>query len=284
MMNYWQTTRFQIDLNAPKIMGIVNVTPDSFSDGGHYSGSLKSVLTHAEQHLKNGAHILDIGGESTRPDSAPISIQEEWQRVKPVLCELKDWAVPISLDTRHSEIMQRALDLDSVDIINDVQGLEDDGAIDILAAQSQTGICLMHMKGLPENMQHNPNYDDVVNEVANYLQQRTEACLAKGIQACRITLDPGFGFGKNLNHNITLMQNLNRLCSSHNLPIFIGISRKRMIGEITQQKDPLQRVSGSVAAALFAITKGAKIIRVHDVRETADAINVWQALSGQSFA
>lgn len=278
-MNYWQTTRFQIDLNTPKIMGIVNVTPDSFSDGGHYSGSLKSALEHAEQHLKNGAHILDIGGESTRPNAAPVSPQEEWQRIEAILREVKHWNIPISLDTRRNEIMQRALDLDSVDIINDVQGLEDKGALDTLAAQNNTGICLMHMKGLPENMQHNPNYDDVVNEVANYLQQRTQACLAKGIQAKRITLDPGFGFGKNLAHNIALMQNLDKLHSSHQLPLLIGVSRKRMIGEITAQNDPLKRVSGSLAAALFAIEHGAKIIRVHDVRETADAIKVWQALS-----
>ncbi|XXQ67257.1 dihydropteroate synthase [Neisseriaceae bacterium B1] len=277
-MNYWQTTRFQIDLTAPQIMGIVNVTPDSFSDGGHYSGSLKSALEHAESLLRDGADILDIGGESTRPNAAFVSIDEEWQRVAPVLQEVATWNIPISLDTRRAEIMARALDAGWADIINDVQGLEDKGAVELLAQQQNTGICLMHMQGLPENMQDSPDYGNVVGEVARYLQARADVCLAHNIARERITLDPGFGFGKTLAHNIALMQNLSELHSSHDLPLFIGVSRKRMIGELLQRDEPTERVSGSVAAALFAAEQGAKIIRVHDVKETVDAFQVWSAL------
>lgn len=277
-MNYWQTTRFQIDLSAPQIMGIVNVTPDSFSDGGHYSGSLKSTLQHAERLLRDGAAILDIGGESTRPNAAFVSPEEEWQRIAPVLQEVATWNVPISVDTRRTEMMARVLDAGWADIINDVQGLEDKGAIELLAQQDNTGICLMHMQGLPENMQDSPDYQDVVGEVARYLQARADACLAQNIAPERITLDPGFGFGKTLAHNIALMQHLPELSSSHDLPLFVGVSRKRMIGELLQRDEPTERVSGSVAAALFAAEQGAKIIRVHDVKETVDAFKVWAAL------
>lgn len=279
LMKHWQTTRFRIDLNQPKIMGIVNLTPDSFSDGGQYSGSLKSALAHAEQLLKDGADILDVGGESTRPNAAPVSPEQEWQRLQPVLAELVKWHVPLSVDTRRSDIMRRVLENGYADIINDVQGLEDVGAIELLAQQAQTGICLMHMQGLPENMQNSPNYQDVVGEVARYLQLRADACIRAGIVVERLTLDPGFGFGKTLQHNIALMQNLPQLHSSHALPLLIGVSRKRMIGELTGQQHAAERVSGSVAAALFAVEKGAKIVRVHDVKQTADALKVWQGLS-----
>lgn len=279
-MSYWQTSRFQIDLSRPKIMGIVNVTPDSFSDGGQYSGSLKAVLRHAETLLRDGAAILDVGGESTRPNAAFVSPDEEWRRVEPVLRELATWQVPISLDTRRTLIMQRALDLGSVDIINDVQGLEDEGALALLAAQTQTGVCLMHMQGLPENMQTAPRYQDVVGEVARYLQARLAACLAHQIALSRVVLDPGFGFGKNLTHNIALMRHLRVLNNETDCPVLVGVSRKRMIGEILQRDAACERVSGSVAAALFAVEQGANIVRVHDVKETADALNVWLALKG----
>lgn len=277
----WQTHRFQIDLTHPKIMGIVNLTPDSFSDGGTYSGSLKSALQHAEQLVKNGADILDIGGESTRPNAPHVSPTEEWARVQPILNEVSKWQVPISLDTRRTEIMIQALDKQYVDIINDVQGLEDVGAVDLLA-QSTAGVCVMHMQGLPENMQNNPNYQDVVNEVATYLQQRADICVRAGIAPERIVLDAGFGFGKTLAHNIALLQNLDKLSNNYELPHLVGVSRKRMIGELTGRDIPNERVSGSVAAALFAVERGAKIIRVHDVRETADALKVWQALNFQA--
>ncbi|MDK4687785.1 dihydropteroate synthase [Kingella negevensis] len=275
----WQTARFQLDLATPKIMGILNITPDSFSDGGTYSSSLKSTLQHAEQLLADGADILDIGGESTRPNAAPVSPETEWQRVQPVLAEIAKWNVPISLDTRRVAVMRLALAHGFADIINDVQGLEDEGSVALLA-QSSAGVCVMHMKGLPENMQNNPNYQDVVREVADYLQQRADVCIQAGIAPERIVLDAGFGFGKTLSHNIALMQHLGELGSSHNLPHLVGVSRKRMIGEITGRENPMERVSGSVAAVLFAIEKGAKIVRVHDVRETVDALKVWQALRG----
>lgn len=278
-MNIWQTTRFQIHLEQPKIMGIINSTPDSFSDGGQYSGSLKNTLSHAEQLLKDGADILDIGGESTRPNANYVSPTQEWQRIQPILAEVSQWQVPISLDTRRTQIMQRALEHGYVDIINDVQGLEDKGAIDLLAQYTKTGICLMHMQGLPENMQNNPNYRNVVQEVSSYLHNRVQLCQQAGITLNRLTIDPGFGFGKNLQHNIALMQNLTVISGEQSLPILIGVSRKRMIGELTQQSEPSQRISGSIAAALYAINHGAKIIRVHDVRATADAIKVWQALN-----
>lgn len=276
-MMFWQTKRFQIDLTTPKIMGIINITPDSFSDGGRYSGSLNSTLLHAEQLIADGAHILDIGGESTRPNAVAVSPDQEWQRVAAVLAEISRWNVPISLDTRRASVMQLAIEHDFVDIINDVQGLEDANAVDLMA-QSSVGMCVMHMKGLPENMQHHPDYQDVVAEVAQYLQQRADVCIQAGIAPERIVLDAGFGFGKTLQHNIILMKNLDKLATSHQLAHLVGVSRKRMIGEITARDTPTERVAGSVAAALFAITQGAKIVRVHDVKETADACKVWQAL------
>lgn len=278
-INAWQTARFSLDLNTPKVMGIVNITPDSFSDGGAYSGSIQAALKHAEQLLKEGAAILDIGGESTRPQAAPVSPEEEWKRVSPILAELSTWNVPISLDTRRAYIIQLALEKQWVDIINDVQALEDEDAVEIVS-QSSAGVCLMHMKGLPENMQHNPQYRNVVQEVAEYLQQRVDVCVAAKMDTTRIVLDAGFGFGKNLQHNIALMQQLDKLTTSYQLPLLVGVSRKRMIGELTGQETPKERVSGSVTAALYAIKQGAKIVRVHDVKETVDAIAVWQALSG----
>ena len=278
-INAWQTARFSLDLNTPKVMCIVNITPDSVSDGGAYSGSIQAALKHAEQLLKEGAAILDIGGESTRPQAAPVSPEEEWKRVSPILAELSTWNVPISLDTRRAYIMQLALEKQWVDIINDVQALEDEDAVEIVS-QSSAGVCLMHMKGLPENMQHNPQYRNVVQEVAEYLQQRVDVCVAAKMDTTRIVLDAGFGFGKNLQHNIALMQQLDKLTTSYQLPLLVGVSRKRMIGELTGQETPKERVSGSVAAALYAIKQGAKIVRVHDVKETVDAIAVWQALSG----
>lgn len=279
MQRKWQAGRFVLDLGRPQIMGIVNITPDSFSDGGTYSAHLKTTLAHAEKLLRDGANILDVGGESTRPGADFVSPEEEWKRVEPVLRELVQWNVPLSLDTRRAAIMRLALEANLVDIINDVQGLEDEGALDVLQQFSDTGICLMHMQGLPENMQISPDYQDVVREVSAYLQQRVEACLNLGMDATRLVLDPGFGFGKTLAHNVALMQHLDDLRSIYDLPILIGVSRKRMIGEILGRDDPRERVDGSVAAALFAATKGAQIVRVHDVKETADALKVWQALS-----
>lgn len=274
----WRAGRFEIGLDKPKIMGIVNLTPDSFSDGGAYSQNAQTALAHAERLLKEGADILDIGGESTRPGADFVPPEEEWARVEPVLAEAAGWGVPVSLDTRRTVVMEKALALGGIDIINDVAALTDEGAVELLARQADTGICLMHMRGLPETMQDNPKYQDVVGEVARYLKTRSETCVAAGIAPQRITLDPGFGFGKNLQHNIVLMRHLPELMAETGLPLLIGVSRKRMIGELTGKADAAARVHGSVAAALASVARGAQIVRVHDVKATADALKVWEAL------
>lgn len=274
----WQAGRFGIGLDKPKIMGIVNLTPDSFSDGGAYSQNAQTALAHAERLLKEGADILDIGGESTRPGADYVSPEEEWARVEPVLAEVAGWGVPVSLDTRRTVVMEKALALGGIDIINDVAALTDEGAVELLARQTDTGICLMHMQGLPENMQINPKYQDVVGEVARYLKARAAECIAAGIAPQRITLDPGFGFGKTLQHNIALMRHLPELMAETGFPLLIGVSRKRMIGELTGESDAAARVHGSVAAALASVARGAQIVRVHDVKATADALKAWEAL------
>ena len=276
----WQAGRFEIGLDKPKIMGIVNLTPDSFSDGGAYSQNAQTALAHAERLLKEGADILDIGGESTRSGADYVSPEEEWARVEPVLAEVAGWGVPVSFDTRRTVVMEKALALGGIDIINDVAALTDEGAVELLACQADTGICLMHMQGLPENMQINPKYQDVVGEVARYLKTRSETCVAAGIAPQRITLDPGFGsgFGKNLQHNIALMRHLPELMAETGLPLLIGVSRKSTIGELTGETDAAARVHGSVAAALASVARGAQIVRVHDVKATADALKVWEAL------
>ncbi|HEZ4819287.1 TPA: dihydropteroate synthase [Neisseria meningitidis] len=274
----WQAGRFEIGLDKPKIMGIVNLTPDSFSDGGAYSQNAQTALAHAERLLKEGADILDIGGESTRPGADYVSPEEEWARVEPVLVEVAGWGVPVSLDTRRTVIMEKALALGGIDIINDVAALTDEGAVELLARQTDTGICLMHMQGLPENMQINPKYQDVVGEVARYLKARAAECIAAGIAPQCIVLDPGFGFGKTLQHNIALMRHLPELMAETGFPLLIGVSRKRMIGELTGETDAAARVHGSVAAALASVARGAQIVRVHDVKATADALKAWEAL------
>lgn len=274
----WRAGRFEIGLDKPKIMGIVNLTPDSLSDGGAYSQNAQTALAHAERLLKEGADILDIGGESTRPGADFVPPEEEWARVEPVLAEAAGWGVPVSLDTRRTVVMEKALALGGIDIINDVAALTDEGAVELLARQADTGICLMHMRGLPETMQDNPKYQDVVGEVARYLKTRSETCVAAGIAPQRITLDPGFGFGKNLQHNIVLMRHLPELMAETGLPLLIGVSRKSMIGELTGEADAAARVHGSVAAALASVARGAQIVRVHDVKATADALKVWEAL------
>lgn len=274
----WQAGRFEIGLDKPKIMGIVNLTPDSLSDGGAYSQNAQTALAHAERLLKEGADILDIGGESTRPGADYVSPEEEWARVEPVLAEVAGWGVPVSLDTRRTVVMEKALALGGIDIINDVAALTDEGAVELLARQTDTGICLMHMQGLPKNMQINPKYQDVVGEVTRYLKARAAECIAAGIAPQRITLDPGFGFGKTLQHNIALMRHLPELMAETGLPLLIGVSRKSMIGGLTGETDAAARVHGSVAAVLASVARGAQIVRVHDVKATADALKVWEAL------
>ena len=277
----WQAGRFEIGLDKPKIMGIVNLTPDSLPDGGVYSQNAQNAqtaLAHAERLLKEGADILDIGGESTRPGADYVSPEEEWARVESVLAEVAGWGVPISLDTRRTVIMEKALALGGVDIINDVAALNDEGAVELLARQADTGICLMHMQGVPKTMQINPKYQDVVGEVARYLKASSAECIAAGIAPQRITLDPGFCFGKTLQHNIALMRHLPELMAETGFPLLIGVSRKSMIGELTGEANAAERVHGSVAAALASVARGAQIVRVHDVKATADALKVWEAL------
>ena len=280
----WQVGRFVLDLGSPKIMGIVNLTPDSFSDGGVYSSDAATALAHAEMLLRQGADILDLGGESTRPGADFVPLEEEWRRLAAVLPELSKWGVPLSVDTRRTEIMRRLLENGWADIINDIQALGDDGAADLLAQSPDTGICLMHMRGLPQSMQDNPQYQDVVAEVATYLRGRLSVCGQAGIAKERLVLDPGFGFGKTLEHNILLMRHLRELAQICGRPLLVGVSRKRMIGSLCGEETPSGRVYGSVAAALAALARGAAVLRVHDVKATADAVKVWQALGGDLAA
>ncbi|MFC3625518.1 dihydropteroate synthase [Vogesella amnigena] len=268
--------RFTLDLTRPLVMGILNVTPDSFSDGGRFD-RLDAALAHAEQLLADGADILDIGGESTRPGAPFVSPEEEEQRVLPVLRKLAGLGVPLSLDTRRTSVMRAALAAGAVDLINDVSALEDDGALPLVAA-AQVGICLMHKQGNPDNMQHKPAYQDVVEEVGDYLARRVALCREHGVAAERLLADPGFGFGKTLEHNLALLRELPRLEAMAGVPLLVGMSRKSMLGAITGEQQPDQRLGASVAAALLAAQRGAKIIRVHDVKATSQALQVWQAL------
>lgn len=277
MSRIWKAGRFELELThgKPLIMGIVNVTPDSFSDGGKFFNTLKAI-DHARQLLEAGADILDVGGESTRPGAAGVDAIDEWERVGDVLKELISWNVPVSIDTMKATLMARAVDL-GVDILNDVNGFRDEGAEQVLA-QSRTAAVLMHMKGEPRTMQDSPVYTHVVDEVADFLKSRIADLEQLGIAEKRVLVDPGFGFGKTLQHNLDLMRATEQF-SSLGAGVLVGVSRKRMIADLTGQTDPAARVSGSVAAALYAAQQGAAVVRVHDVRETADALKVWSALN-----
>lgn len=276
--SFWQCGRYCIDLSTPRIMGIVNMTPDSFSDGGNYNYNITASLKHAEKLLKEGADILDIGGESTRPGAKYISAEEEWQRIQPILTELRYWNIPISVDTRNSWVMQQLLQQQLTDAINDIQALEAEGAIDILAQYPDIGICLMHMQGQPENMQTLPCYTDVVKEVGQYLSDRVQTCITAGIAKQRLVIDPGFGFGKSLSHNIELMQKFHQWQQYSDCPVLVGLSRKGSIGKLINEPNPQERTTGSVVAAIAAVARGAAIVRVHDVRETHQGLQVWAKL------
>ncbi len=266
--------KFQLDLTRPKVMGIVNVTPDSFSDGGRYS-SVDLAVEHALQLVAEGADILDIGGESTRPGAEPVSLDEELRRVVPVLEVLsKVTAVPLSIDTYKPEVMQAAIQA-GADIVNDICALREEGALEIVA-NSNVGVCLMHMQGVPQTMQINPSYTDVVVEVKKFLADRADACLAHGIVRERILLDPGFGFGKTTAHNIALIQHLDSLLEL-GFPLLVGLSRKSVLGKIVGG-DELQRLHAGLAASVVSVIKGAKIVRVHDVKATVDALKVVAAV------
>ena len=254
-------------------MGIVNVTPDSFSDGGRFLATDQAVA-HARQLVEEGADLLDIGGESTRPGAQAVSEEEEIQRVVPVIEALLALNVPLSVDTMKPGVMCAALTA-GADLVNDVNALQAEGAMDAVA-NSQAAVCLMHMQGQPATMQQAPRYDDAVAEVEDYLLERASAAQAAGIAAERIVLDPGFGFGKTLDHNLALFRELPRLVSK-GYPILAGVSRKSMLGTITGRPVE-QRLHASVAAALLAAERGARILRVHDVAATCDAIKIWKAI------
>ncbi|OHX12881.1 dihydropteroate synthase [Chromobacterium sphagni] len=268
--------RFTLDLSRPLVMGILNVTPDSFSDGGRFN-RVDDALLRAEAMLAEGADILDIGGESTRPGAAFVSPEEELQRVLPVLDKLRDIGAPISLDTRRSSVMREALRLGAVDLVNDVSALEDEGALPLVAG-SRAAICLMHKQGNPDTMQDRPVYQDVVAEVADYLQRRVRLCLDAGIARQRLLVDPGFGFGKTLAHNLALLKRLDEIERVVGVPQLVGLSRKSMLGAVTGEEIPAERLGASVAAALESARRGAAVIRVHDVKATRQALQLWQAL------
>jgi dihydropteroate synthase len=265
--------RFSLALDRPLVMGIVNVTPDSFSDGGRFFNPA-AAIEHAARLVAAGADLLDIGGESTRPQAVPISETEELERVLPVLRAALSLAVPISIDTRRPKVMQAAIDL-GVDIINDVSGFQAPDTFR-LAAQSPCGLCIMHMQGSPQTMQQSPHYRDVVAEVSGFLIGQRDAFVAEGVDARRMLLDPGFGFGKTLDHNLSLMRAIADLSRIH--PLLVGVSRKQMIGAMTGVSAPSDRVLGSVMAAVWAAAQGAQVLRVHDVAETVAALAVWRAL------
>lgn len=267
-----------LDLNQPRVMGILNVTPDSFSDGGLFIKP-SDALKHAVEMVDEGAAIIDVGGESTRPGAQSVSLQQELDRVIPVIESLtRELCVPVSIDTSKPEVMREAAAA-GAGMINDVCALSAAGAIEA-ATETRLPVCLMHMQGNPRSMQQHPHYDDVVADVSDYLQQRARACLAAGITGDKILIDPGFGFGKNLSHNIKLLKKLN-VISKLGYPVLAGISRKRMIGQILNESEADQRLYGSLAAAVIAAMKGASILRVHDVRATVDAMRITAAVIQQ---
>ena len=270
---HWQTTRFRIDLTRPQVMGIVNVTPDSFSDGGLHA-STAAAIAHCGQLLAEGADLLDIGGESTRPGSHPISARDELARVLPVLDAALKLGCPISIDTNKAEVMDAVL-ARGADIVNDINALQAPGALDAVAAHANCGVCLMHMRGTPESMQQRPRYADVVDEVMAFLREREAVLLARGIDPERIVFDPGIGFGKSVLHNTQLLRRQSELLTLGR-PLLVGWSRKSTLGAITG-REVGERQAASVAAALAAVLAGARIVRVHDVGATVDALKVWRA-------
>ncbi|WP_373282859.1 dihydropteroate synthase [Leeia aquatica] len=268
-----QCGRFRLSLQRPLIMGIVNVTPDSFSDGGRYADPARA-LAHARQLVAEGADLLDIGGESTRPGAATVSETEELERVMPLLAALRDDGVPLSVDTVKPGVMRAALAA-GVDLINDVNALQAEGAVEALA-DSGAAVCLMHKQGDPATMQQAPRYASVVDEVEHFLLQRAVVLRAAGVASARIVLDPGIGFGKTVEHNLELLKATGRL-ASQGYPLLIGVSRKSLLGALTGR--PVEeRIHASVAMALLAVARGARIVRVHDVAATRDALKMWEAL------
>jgi len=265
--------KFQLNLNRPHVMGIVNVTPDSFSDGGKYT-STDLAVAHGLELIAEGADILDIGGESTRPGAEPVSLDEELRRVIPVIEALHAVStVPLSIDTYKPEVMRQAIAA-GIDIVNDVRALQEEQAVQIVA-NSNVGVCLMHMQGMPQTMQIAPSYQDVVAEVKQFLIERMQVVMSAGIAQERIVLDPGFGFGKTTAHNIVLIQHLGEIGELG--PLLVGLSRKAVLGKIAGG-DEQQRLHAGLAASVISAMKGAKIVRVHDVKATVDALKVVTAV------
>ncbi|MET3177133.1 UNVERIFIED_ORG: dihydropteroate synthase [Variovorax guangxiensis] len=275
---FWQTSRFRIDLAQPRVMGIVNVTPDSFSDGGAHA-STETALRHCEQLLKEGADILDIGGESTRPGSPAVPLEAELARVVPVVREAVKLNVPISVDTYKPEVMRAVLDL-GADIVNDIWALRQPGAREAVAAHPSCGICLMHMHRDPQTMQAVPMAGDVVPEVLSFLSAQVQLLREMGVDPSRITLDPGVGFGKTVAQNFALLARQRELLAG-GYPLLLGWSRKSSIGAVTGIEVAGERIVPSVAAAVLAVDRGAAVVRVHDVRDTVAALAVWRAMKAQ---
>ncbi len=271
-----QCGRFRLSLgqdDRPLIMGVLNVTPDSFSDGGQFDAHDRAIA-HAKQMIADGVDIIDIGGESTRPGAPPLPIEEELRRVLPVLDALRDCGKPLSIDTRRPAVMREVLAA-GADMINDISGFRDPDSL-AAVSDSQCALCIMHMQGDPQSMQLSPHYDDVLAEVRDYLLDRVNAAVAAGIGRGRVCIDPGYGFGKTVEHNLTLLSHQSELQRSLAVPLLAGLSRKSTIGVVTGRSVE-QRLAGSLAAVVVAAERGARIIRVHDVAESVDALKVWQA-------
>ena len=279
----WQTSRFSIDLTHPKVMAIVNLTPDSFSEVGQNS-ALHQALNQAQKFLAQGADILDIGGESTRPGAKPVGLTEELARVLPFLREAVRWQVPISVDTYKPGVMQAALDL-GVDIINDVWALRQPGALKVVSQHSSCGVCLMHMHREPSTMQDHPMIGDAVVLVQNFLAEQLAQVKSQGIDANRIVLDPGIGFGKTASQNIDLLRRQAELLTLGH-PLLAGWSRKGTLGQLSAiqgvEPEPQQRMGASLSAAILAVQRGASLVRVHDVQETVQALRVWKAVQSNA--
>jgi len=274
MRQFLQCGRFRFELGRrPLVMGVLNVTPDSFSDGGHYH-SLEFALSRAEEMVASGVDLVDIGGESTRPGSPSVPVAEELARVMPALYALQEMGKALSVDTCKPEVMREAI-IAGADMINDINGFRAPGAVEAVV-NSDCGLCVMHMQGTPQDMQAQPVYTDVVAEVIAFLRERSDALVAAGVDRERICVDPGLGFGKTVEHNYALLRNTGRIADELGLPVLIGLSRKSMIGAVTGR--PVEaRLAGSLAGALAAVAQGARIVRVHDVAETVDALKVWRA-------
>lgn len=277
----WQTSRFELDLGQPVVMGIVNLTPDSFSGDGLLTGQaqVRLALNQCERMVNEGVHILDIGAESSRPGAAPVCAEDEWARLLPVLREALGLGVPISVDTYKPQVMQAALDL-GADIINDIWALRQPGALEVVAAHPSCGLCLMHMHQEPQTMQVEPMEGQVVGPVRDFLAAQVQRVCAAGVDRRRVVIDPGIGFGKTVAQNFSLLAQQQAIVDL-GLPVLAGWSRKSSIGAILGGSGPAvsveQRLPGSLAAAVLAIDRGARVVRVHDVRETVQALRIWQA-------